>query len=227
MQGRSVQSLGPSHLRDLWQATLRRRHPIRGSLRFFSPQASMICVVTVAPKDPHQWVEHFKMYYRLSAAQTAELGDASELTLYAGGYGGIQPVEDGITNFCCVVQRHYFARAGPSLGGPAWQRCKRTAPILRCGCTVRRLCSAKPNDRTRIFHTASCVVKRTMGSTVSAIRQQSSPRSLATAYRSPCIPLAAQPLPIWPTSRRRSFSQNYVLRHAGPDASCRGRGSPA
>src|SRR5271154_6503944 len=43
------------------------------------------------PKDPHQWVA-FKMYYRLSAAQTAELPDASELTLYSGGYGGIQPV---------------------------------------------------------------------------------------------------------------------------------------
>jgi flavin-dependent dehydrogenase len=52
------------------------------------------------------------MYYRLSAAQTADLADASELTLYSGGYGGIQPVEDGITNFCCVVQRRYFARAG-------------------------------------------------------------------------------------------------------------------
>jgi flavin-dependent dehydrogenase len=63
------------------------------------------------PKDPHQWVA-FKMYYRLSAAQTADLAHASELTLYSGGYGGIQPVEDGITNFCCVVQRRYFARSG-------------------------------------------------------------------------------------------------------------------
>src|SRR5580704_17399664 len=63
------------------------------------------------PKDPHQWVA-LKMYYRLSAAQTADLADASELTLYSGGYGGIQPVEDGITNFCCVVQRRYLARAG-------------------------------------------------------------------------------------------------------------------
>jgi flavin-dependent dehydrogenase len=52
------------------------------------------------------------MYYRISAGQTADLGDASELTLYAGGYGGIQPVEDGVTNFCCVVQRRYFERAG-------------------------------------------------------------------------------------------------------------------
>lgn len=63
------------------------------------------------PKDPQQWVA-FKMYYRLSPAQTEGLGDASELTLYAGGYGGIQPVEEGNTNFCCVVQQSYFAKAG-------------------------------------------------------------------------------------------------------------------
>ena len=109
MQGRSVQSLSRATA-DLWQAKLddgttheapamflaTGKHDLRGHSR---------------PKDPHQWVA-FKMYYRLSAAQTAELADASELTLYAGGYGGIQPVEDGIANFCCVVKRSYFARAG-------------------------------------------------------------------------------------------------------------------
>ena len=108
-RGRSVQSLSRATA-NLWQATLddgttyeaptaflaTGKHDLRGHGR---------------PKDPHQWVA-FKMYYRLSAAQTADLGDASELTLYSGGYGGIQPVEDGITNFCCVVQRQYFARAG-------------------------------------------------------------------------------------------------------------------
>jgi flavin-dependent dehydrogenase len=108
-RGRSVQSLQRS-TGNLWQATLddgttrqaptaflaTGKHDLRGHRR---------------PKDPHQWVA-FKMYYRLSPAQTAALADASELTLYAGGYGGIQPVEDGITNFCCVVQRRYFSRAG-------------------------------------------------------------------------------------------------------------------
>ncbi len=108
-RGRSVQSLTRS-TGNLWRATLddgtiyeaptaflsTGKHDLRGHGR---------------PRDPHQWVA-FKMYYRLSAGQTADLGDASELTLYSGGYGGIQPVEDGITNFCCVVQRRYFARAG-------------------------------------------------------------------------------------------------------------------
>lgn len=108
-RGRGVQSLSRA-TPNLWKATLddgttheaptvflaTGKHDLRGHTR---------------PKDPHQWVA-FKMYYRLSATQTAHLADASELTLYSGGYGGIQPVEDGITNFCCVVQRRYFARAG-------------------------------------------------------------------------------------------------------------------
>ena len=108
-RGRSVESLRRTPCK-LWQATLNDgstyeaptaflatgKHDLRGHGR---------------PKDPHQWVA-FKMYYRLSAAQTADLAHASELTLYPGGYGGIQPVEDGIANFCCVVQRRYFAGAG-------------------------------------------------------------------------------------------------------------------
>jgi flavin-dependent dehydrogenase len=113
-RGRSVQSLNRVKA-NLWQATLddgtkyeaptaflaTGKHDLRGHGR---------------PKDPHQWVA-FKMYYRLSAAQAADLADASELTLYAGGYGGVQPVEDGIANFCCVVQRRYFVRAGLRWGG--------------------------------------------------------------------------------------------------------------
>ena len=108
-RGRSVQALART-TSNIWQARLddgttyeaptaflaTGKHDLRGHNR---------------PRDPHQWVG-FKMYYRLSAAQTADLAAASELTLYSGGYGGIQPVEDGITNFCCVVQRRYFALAG-------------------------------------------------------------------------------------------------------------------
>jgi flavin-dependent dehydrogenase len=108
-RGRSVESLSRTAT-NLWQATLADgstfeaptaflasgKHDLRGHNR---------------PKDRHQWVA-FKMYYRLSTAQRADLGDASELTLYPGGYGGIQPVEDGVANFCCVVERRYLARAG-------------------------------------------------------------------------------------------------------------------
>jgi len=108
-QGRSVQTLARK-APDLWQATLddgatreaptvflaTGKHDLRGYTR---------------PKDPQRWVA-FKMYFRLGAAQAAELAHASELMLYPGGYGGIQPVENGIANLCWVVQGRYFTRVG-------------------------------------------------------------------------------------------------------------------
>jgi flavin-dependent dehydrogenase len=108
-QGRSVRSLHRTSA-NLWQATLddgttreaptaflaTGKHDLRGHAR---------------PKDPQQWVA-FKMYFRLNPSQTADLADASELMLYPGGYGGIQPVEDGIANLCCVVQQKYLTPTG-------------------------------------------------------------------------------------------------------------------
>jgi flavin-dependent dehydrogenase len=107
--GRSVQALNRT-TSGAWQATLddgtayeaatvflaTGKHDLRGHTR---------------PADPQRWVA-FKTYFRLAPAQAAELGHASELMLYPGGYGGIQPVEGGIANLCCVVQQRYLARAG-------------------------------------------------------------------------------------------------------------------
>ncbi len=108
-RGRTVQSLRLTNA-NLWQATLDDRTTYEAPTAFLATGKHDLRGYS-RPKDPHQWVA-FKMYYRLSAAQTASLAGASELTLYAGGYGGIQPVEHGIANFCCVVQRRYFALAG-------------------------------------------------------------------------------------------------------------------
>ncbi|MGA2848587.1 MAG: FAD-dependent oxidoreductase [Terracidiphilus sp.] len=108
-QGRSVQALART-AGNLWQATLddgttreaptaflaTGKHDLRGHAR---------------PEDPQRWIA-FKMYFRLAAAQAAELARASELMLYPGGYGGIQPVEGGIANLCCVVQQRYLASTG-------------------------------------------------------------------------------------------------------------------
>ncbi|WP_263378898.1 NAD(P)/FAD-dependent oxidoreductase [Granulicella paludicola] len=108
-QGRSVRSLSRT-TDNLWQATLddgtvrqaptaflaTGKHDLRGHSR---------------PKDSEQWVA-FKMYYRLAPSQSADLADASELMLFPGGYGGIQPVEDGVANLCWVVKGRYLASAG-------------------------------------------------------------------------------------------------------------------
>jgi flavin-dependent dehydrogenase len=108
-RGRGVQALSRTSDNN-WQATLddgtireastaflaTGKHDLRGHRR---------------PEDPARWVA-FKMYFRLASAQAAELARASELMLYPGGYGGIQPVEDGIANLCCVVQQRHLARVG-------------------------------------------------------------------------------------------------------------------
>ncbi len=108
-RGRSVQALRRTTT-GMWQITLddgtvgeaptaflaTGKHDLRGHPR---------------PKDPQRWVA-FKMYFRLAPAQASELAGASELMLYPGGYGGIQPVEGGIANLCWVVQQRYFARVG-------------------------------------------------------------------------------------------------------------------
>lgn len=107
--GRSVQSLARASA-NTWQATLddgttrqaptvflaTGKHDLRGHAR---------------PKDPHRWIA-FKMYFRLAPAQAAEIAHASELMLYPGGYGGIQPVQGGIANLCCVVQQRYLSSTG-------------------------------------------------------------------------------------------------------------------
>ena len=108
-RGRSVQTLA-STSSDVWQATLddgttreartvflaTGKHDLRGHTR---------------PEDPQRWVA-FKMYFRLAITQAAELARCSELMLYPGGYGGIQPVEGGIANLCWVVQQRHLAREG-------------------------------------------------------------------------------------------------------------------
>ncbi len=108
-RGRSVQALSRTDA-SLWQVTLDD-----GTIR----QAPTVFLATgkhdlrghTRPEDPQRWVA-FKMYFRLAPAQAAELARASELMLYPGGYGGIQPVEGGIANLCCVVQQKHLARVG-------------------------------------------------------------------------------------------------------------------
>lgn len=54
----------------------------------------------------------FKMYYRLTEAQREALGEAVELVLHAGGYTGLQPVEDGIVNLCVLVDARHLRSTG-------------------------------------------------------------------------------------------------------------------
>ncbi len=58
-----------------------------------------------------------KMYLRLTAAQADALAGHVELLLYPGGYAGLQAVEGGGANLCCLVQRAALAKAGGGWDG--------------------------------------------------------------------------------------------------------------
>jgi len=108
-QGRDVQSLR-RNANDTWQAVLDDGAIFEAPAAFLATGKHDLRGYT-RPKDSQRWVA-FKMYYRLASAQAADLGHASELMLYPGGYGGIQPVEGGVANLCWVVQQRYLARVG-------------------------------------------------------------------------------------------------------------------
>jgi menaquinone-9 beta-reductase len=106
-RGRSVQALVCT-TSNVWQATLDDGASFEAATVFLATGKHDLRGHT-RPKDPERWVA-FKTYFRLAPGQAAELARASELMLYPGGYGGIQPVEGGGANLCCVVQQRHLAR---------------------------------------------------------------------------------------------------------------------
>jgi flavin-dependent dehydrogenase len=54
----------------------------------------------------------FKMYFRLGTDQAAAIEQRIVLALFAGGYAGLQPVENDRANLCLVVRRSRFAELG-------------------------------------------------------------------------------------------------------------------
>jgi flavin-dependent dehydrogenase len=108
-RGRSVLTLSQT-TSNAWRATLDDGSTREAATAFLATGKHDLRGYT-RPKDPQRWVA-FKMYFRLAPAQAVELARTSELMLYPGGYGGIQPVERGIANLCWVVQQRYLARVG-------------------------------------------------------------------------------------------------------------------
>jgi flavin-dependent dehydrogenase len=107
--GARVQSLDPGH--GEWQARLADgdrmnasaaflatgKHDLRGQPRSSGLQSDLI---------------GFKMHLRLSPAQAALLAGHVELTLFRGGYAGLEAVEGGRANLCLLVKRVRYAALG-------------------------------------------------------------------------------------------------------------------
>jgi len=54
----------------------------------------------------------FKCHFWLAPKQREALREHVEMTLFEGGYAGLEPVEGGKANLCLVVTRRHFARYG-------------------------------------------------------------------------------------------------------------------
>ncbi len=65
------------------------------------------------PHSAHDAVG-MKMYYAAAPGQAARLDDAIELTLFPGGYAGLQRIENGRIALCVAVQQRAFQGHGGS-----------------------------------------------------------------------------------------------------------------
>jgi flavin-dependent dehydrogenase len=94
----SVSDLGELTPETFFLAT--GKHDLRGAKRDF------------APPD----LAGFKMYFALSPEQTSALAGHVELILFAGGYAGLQLVENNRANLCLLVSTTRLKRAGGAWG---------------------------------------------------------------------------------------------------------------
>lgn len=114
------------HGTDVFLAT--GKHDLRGYPRASGRQPGLVA---------------FKMYWRLHPAQQHALGPAVELVTYGGGYAGLQPVEGGCANLCCLVQGNALRRLGK--GWDAFlSHMLQTSPHLRQRLTGAGPLLAKP-----------------------------------------------------------------------------------
>ncbi|CCA90920.1 NAD(P)/FAD-dependent oxidoreductase [Novosphingobium sp. PP1Y] len=62
-------------------------------------------------KDSDRYVG-FKMHYRLSRPAQEQLAGVVQLTLFEGGYAGLQMIEGGCANLCLIVRRSRLSQIG-------------------------------------------------------------------------------------------------------------------
>ena len=217
-RGRSVLALGRT-IGGMWQATLddgaiceaptaflaTGKHDLRGHAR---------------PKDPQRWVA-FKMYFRLAPEQAADLARASELMLFPGGYGGIQPVERGVANLCWVVQQRYLARVGHR-----WEKFL-TKMQQDCPHLAMRLANAEPllEKPVAVTHIPYGHIRRTSESGLYCIGDQAAvipsftgdgiSIALHTARCAVAAFLAGQPAPLFQARMRSGLRLQMRLAEFG------------
>ncbi len=219
-RGYNVQALDRTKS-NAWQATLDDGTTREASTVFLATGKHDLRGHT-RPEDSERWVA-FKMYFRLTHAQAAELAHTSELMLYPGGYGGIQPVEGGAANLCWVVQQRHLARAGNR-----WE--KFLAKMQRdCPHLAMRLAGAEPllSKPIAITHIPYGYIRSTTEDGLYCIGDQAAvipsftgdgiSIALHTARGAVAAYLAAEPAPVFQTRLRSSLRAQMRLAEFAAD----------
>jgi len=94
-----------------WRALVERAEPVLADAAFLATGKHDLRG-RPRPKGTQSDLVAFKMYWRLAPEQAAALEEHVELVLYRGGYAGLQPVEEGAANLCCLVERAELQRLG-------------------------------------------------------------------------------------------------------------------
>ena len=107
--GARVQSLDSDA--GSWRARLAAGEPVLGKAAFLATgKHDLRGWARPAGRQPD--LIGFKMHLTLSPAQAAQLAGHVELTLFRGGYAGLEPVEGGLANLCLLVRRSRYAALG-------------------------------------------------------------------------------------------------------------------
>jgi flavin-dependent dehydrogenase len=109
LRGRRVQELAREGAG--WRATVEGAEPVLADAAFLATGKHDVRG-RARPKGKQPDLVALKMYWRLLPEQAAALESHVELMLYRGGYAGLQPVEDGAANLCCLVERAELQRLG-------------------------------------------------------------------------------------------------------------------
>jgi flavin-dependent dehydrogenase len=107
--GARVQSLDPDG--GEWRARLSGGDEVAGKAGFLATGKHDLRG-RPRPAGQQRDLIGFKMHLRLSPAQAAQLAGHVELTLFRGGYAGLEPVEGGLANLCLLVRRSRYAALG-------------------------------------------------------------------------------------------------------------------
>jgi flavin-dependent dehydrogenase len=94
-----------------WRAVVERAEPVLADAAFLATGKHDLRG-RPRPKGRQSDLVAFKMYWRLAPEQAAALDGHVELMLHHDGYAGLQPVEEGAANLCCLVERAELQRIG-------------------------------------------------------------------------------------------------------------------